>query len=201
MMLFGSTTTSAMAKNDRMAAAAPDGEIIPAGTIVKGYGLADAAKATAYFNTGLRTRDTLPEDFPFQILYLKPDNNDTFYVGAGRMFYVPVIYSDDLDAQYWPFPDVTNPAAVSAYYFDRAQLGADFVRITVDGKVTELGPEYAVGAVTPGLPDGGNNYTVMAAFLGKLSKGTHTVGIQFQFSGDFLGFVYPYEHTYTIIVR
>lgn len=41
-----------------------------------------------------------------------------------------------------------------------------------DGSVTSLGPGYAVGAETPGLPCGGNAYTVVGAFLTPLSKGT-----------------------------
>jgi hypothetical protein len=205
MMLFGSAATGASAKDERTAAEPPGGDVVPAGMIVNGYSLADAAVATAYFNTGSRAKNTLPENFPFQILYLKPNNNDTFNVDANMMYYVPVIYSDDLDAQYWKFPDVTDPAEVSAYYFNQGKLGADYVRIIVDGKMTELGPEYAVGAVTPGLPDGGNNYTVVAAFLTNLSKGTHTVGIEFLFSGNYIlkvfGGPYYYSHTYTVIVR
>jgi hypothetical protein len=65
------------------------------------------------------------------------------------------VYSDDTDAALWPYPDVSNPAAVSAYYFDPKQLGAEFIRVKVDGKPSELGPAYAFGANTPGLPSGG----------------------------------------------
>jgi hypothetical protein len=125
------------------------------------------------------------------------------------MFYVPVVYSDDTDGALWPYPDVTSPAAVSAYYFDPQQLGADFIRVEVDGKVTQLGPAYAVGAVTPGLPSGGNNYTVAAAFLTPLSPGVHTVKIASRFSGAFIamypdyfpGGVFETESTYMVTVR
>lgn len=34
----------------------------------KGYSLANAAAATAYFNEGPRTPDSVPAGFPFQIL-------------------------------------------------------------------------------------------------------------------------------------
>lgn len=206
-VLLASVTTGALAKSDNHVASAPlGGQVVPAGNVINGYSLAEAAAATSYFNTGPRTKDTLPEDFPFQILYIKPDGSTNFSVGAGRMFYVPVIFSDDTDLQYWPlFPDVTNPAAVSAYYFDPAQLGGDYFRIIVDGQVTDLGPEYAVGAVTPGLPSGGNNYTVVAAFLTRLPKGMHTVTIAAHLSGAFIlgafGGPYEFEIPYTVVVK
>ena len=126
------------------------------------------------------------------------------------MFYVPVLYSSDIDAALWPYPDVTNPAAVTSYYFDPGQLGAEYMNIIVDGRVSELGPGYAVGAVTPGLPDGGNNYTVAAAFLTPLSKGEHKVTIEGLFSGAFIA-MYPeffpggvlefHDITYTVTVH
>lgn len=205
-VLLASVTTPTLAKNDDQLASAPlGGQVVPAGTVVKDYSLAAAAAATAYFNTGPRTVNTLPDEFPFQILYIKPDNSNTFYVSAGKMFYVPVIFSDDTDAQYWSYPDVANPAAVSAYYFDPAQLGGDYFRIIVDGQVADLGPEYAVGAVTPGLLSGGNNYTVVAAFLTRLPKGVHTVTIAARLSGAFIigafGGPYEFEIPYTVVVK
>jgi hypothetical protein len=185
------------------------GNVIPAGGEPKGYSLAEAACATAYFNTGTRTPATEPDDFPFQILYLASGgsgNTNTFSVKPGTMFYVPVVYSDDTDSALWPYPDVTDPEAVSAYYFDPEQLGAEYLKIVVDGNETDLRPEYAVGAVTPELPSGGNNYTVVAAFLTPLSKGTHTVKIRGRFSGDFIapffpGGVYEFEDIYTVVVK
>ena len=181
------------------------GEVLPPTAKVRGYSLAEAAATTAYFNEGPRTPDTLPVGFPFQILYVPADNNPTFDVRTGTMFYVPVVYSDDTDSALWPFPDVNDPKAVSDYYFDPEQLGAEFIDVVVDGKVTSLGPKYAVGAVTPGLPSGGNNYTVAAAFLTPLSKGTHTVTIRGLLSGKFLEPFFPdgfaFENTYTVNVR
>jgi len=186
------------------------GEVLPPGARPKGDSLVNAVAVTGYFNTGSRDPDTLPKDFPFQILYVTSGGtSNTFSVKAGTMFYVPVVYSDDTDAALWPYPDVTNPAAVSAYYFDPKQLGAEFIHVEVDGKVTDLGPAYAVGAVTPGLPSGGNNYTVAAAFLTPLSQGVHTVKIASRFSGAFIarypdyfpGGVFESESTYTVIVH
>ncbi len=177
------------------------GEVLPSGATPHGYSLAKAAGATAYFNTGGRTLDTLPQGFPFQILYVTSGTSNTFSIKPGTMLYVPLVYSDDTDAAYWPYPDVTNPAAVSAYYFDPQKLGAEFTRVVVDGKVSDLGPKYAAGAVTPGLPTTGNNYTVVAAFLTPLSPGVHTVKIAVRLSGAFLGgSVFEFESTYTIVV-
>ena len=206
LVLLGSVTTGVLAKSaDHGTAALAGGQVIPADEEPKGYSLVEAAAATAYFNTGPRTADTLPEDFPFQILYIPPDNSNAFSTKPGAMLYVPVIYSTDLDSAYWPYPDVTDAEAVSAYYFDPQQLGAEYIRIVVDGKVNDLGADYAVGAVTPGLPDGGNNYTVVAAFLTPLSKGEHTVTIAARFSGTFIinvfGGVYEFEIPYTVMVH
>lgn len=102
--------------------------------------------------------------------------------------------------QYWPFPDVNDPQAVSDYYFDPAQLGAEILTIEVDGSVTSMGRRYAVGAETPGLPSGGNAYTLVGAFLTPLSKGTHTVTIHAYLSGAFIGGVFEFTTSYTVIV-
>ena len=72
----------------------------------------------------------------------------------------------------------------------------------VDSQVTSLGPAYAVGAETPGLPTGGNLYTVAAVFLTPLSPGTHTVIIRARFTGEALARgVFEFEITYTVIVK
>lgn len=181
-------------------AAGSGGQILQANEEPRGYSLAEAAAATAYFNVGTRSLNTLPQNFPFQILYDSADTGRTFSVRTGTMFYVPVVYSDDTDGAYWPYPDVTDPVAVSAYYFDPAQLGAEFLRVIVDGRATDLGPAYSAGAVTPGLPTGGNNYTVVAAFLSPMSKGTHTVTVAGRLTGAFIGGVFEFEITYTVTV-
>ena len=182
------------------------GNVFPAAAQPHGYSLAAAAAATAYFNEGPHTPDTLPAGFPIQILYVPPGETDTgtFHASTGTMFYVPLVYSDGNDAAAWPFPDVTDAQAVSNYYFDPQQLGAQTMEVTVDGKTTSLGPRYAVGAVTPGLPSGANTYTVVAVLLGPLTKGIHTVSYRFELSGDFLdpfGGTFAGEATYTVIVH
>jgi hypothetical protein len=207
-VLLGSVTTGASAKSAAQAGTPlAGGQLLPPPARPHGYSLADAAAATAYFNTGPRTPDTLPKNFPFQILYIPPDNSNTFSVSTGTMLYVPVITSDNRDALYWPFPDVTDPAAVSAYYFDPAQLGAEFMRIVVDGQVRELGSAYAIGVEMPQPrpSEGVYNYTVVAAFLTPLSRGVHTVTIAARLSGAFIlqafGGPYEFEISYTVTVE
>lgn len=203
LVLLSSVTTSAFA----LAAdhAATGSAVLPPRATPFGYSLTDAAAATAYFNTGTRDPSTLPENFPFQILYTNGSNE--FSVDAGTMFYIPVVYSDDTDSAYWPYPDVSDPAAVSDYYFSPDQLGAEFIKIVVDGKEFKLGPKYAVGAETPGLPTGANNYTVVAAFLAPLPKGVHTVTISARLTGEFIetafgeGVIFEFEIPYVITVR
>jgi len=181
------------------------GDVLPATAHPHGYSLAAAAAATAYFNVGPRTPDTLPTGFPMQILYTLPgESTGTFNVRTGTMLYMPLVYSDDNDAAAWPFPDVTDAEAVSNYYFDPQQLGAVIMEVTVDGQKTLLGPQYAVGAVTPGLPSGANTYTVVAVVLGPLNKGIHTVSYRFLLTGAFLapyGGEFPGEGEYTIVVH
>ena len=150
---------------------------------------------------GPRTPETLPSGFPLQILYVDAANDTTFDVRPGTMIYVPVVYSDDTDSAYWPYPNVNDPQAVSDYYFDPAQLGAEFLEVVVDGQITSLGPQYAVGARTPGLPSGGNAYTVVAAVLTPLSPGTHVVTVRALLSGAFIGGDFGFEITYTVNVR
>lgn len=181
------------------------GNVLPPTATPKGYSLTEAAAATAYFNAGPRTPDTLPANFPFQILYIAENQPTTFTVKPGTMFYVPLAWSDDSAPILGDFPDINDPEAVSDYYFNPEQLGAEYLKIMVDGKITMLGPEYAVGAEAPGLPTGGNNYTTAAAFLTPLSKGEHTVAFAFRFSGDALEPYFPegvfeFEAEYTVIV-
>jgi hypothetical protein len=181
------------------------GHVLPPTAHAHGYSLAAAAAATAYFNVGPRTPDTLPAGFPFQILYTPPnESTGTFHVRTGTMLYMPLVFSDGNDAALWDFPDVTDAGAVSSYYFDPEQLGAVLMEVTVDGRTTALGPRYAVGAVTPGLPSGADTYTVLAVVLGPLDKGTHIVSYRFLFTGAFLaqyGIEFPGEGVYTVVVH
>jgi hypothetical protein len=131
-------------------ALAASGNVLPPTARPKGYSLTEAAAATAVFNTGPRTPETLPTVFPFQILFLGPgETSPTFVVDPGTMFYVPVLFVDNAEPILGDFPDVNDPEAVSAYYFNPEQLGAEFIEVVVDGEVTSLGPAYVVGDVVP----------------------------------------------------
>jgi hypothetical protein len=173
---------------------AGSGNVLPPTAQPKGYSLAEAAAATAFFNTGQRPEDELPADFPFQILWVGPDSNsNTFEVEPGTAFYVPIVWDSAC-------PDMTDPQAVQDCYFDPAYNGAEYLTIKVDDKLTLLDPEYAVGVQTPGLRPGIDKYTVVAAFLTPLSPGTHWVTIAGRFAGAWIGGVFEFEITYKVIV-
>jgi hypothetical protein len=168
------------------------GNVLLSSETPRGYSLTRAAADTAVFNVGPRTANTLsslPAAFkgdPFQFLYVPQGGvASAFSVKRGTMLYVPVTYSDDSDGL--PFPDVNDPEAVADYWFSPDFMGAQSVAITVDGRVNELGRGYAVGTPAPGLPTGGNNYTVMAAFVSPMPKGTHTLTIAATFNGALFG--------------
>jgi hypothetical protein len=192
-------------------ALAGGGNVLPATARPKGYSLAAMAAATAAFNTGPRTPDTLP-DTPFQILYGPPSaqSTNTFDVKTGTMFYVPLTTWDDSPPIIGDFPDVSDEEAVENYYFSQEELGFVYIEIVVDGRVTSVGPEYVVGVVTPPLPDGGGtHYTVSAVFLTPLTKGTHTVEIRMfangaawaEFPDLFPGGIFQGDGVYTVNVH
>lgn len=178
------------------AAAGGGNNVLPSTAQPKGYSLAEAAAATAFFNTGTRSEAELPGDFPFQILYTSGDaTTNTFNVKPGTAFYIPIVHDESLQ-------DVSDPQAVRDLYFDGAQYGAEYVNIIVDGKVTAVGPEYAVGVATPGLRPGIDAYTAIAVFHTPLPRGRHTVTIEARFTGDLLGpdGVYEFQSTYEVNV-
>lgn len=182
------------------------GEVQPPQAKPRGYSLAQAAEASAAFNAGTRNPNTLP-DLPFQVLYLPPGQTEnTFVVKPGTSFYVPLEGIDDSPPILGDFPaDVSNQEDVEDYVFDPQELGGSSFTITVDGNITELGPDYVAGVTTEPLPDGGGtHYIAIAAFLTPLPKGKHTVTIAGAFDGaafDPFGGGFSYEITYTVIVR
>jgi hypothetical protein len=188
----------------RPAIAGGGGNVMPAQARQRGYSLADLARATAAFNVGDRNPADLPP-IPFQVLFTPVNgNSNMFTVRTGTMFYVPLLSIDDSPPILGNFPaDLNDRAALEAYVFGPDQIGVDLLQIVVDGKLTNLGPEYVVGVTTPPLPDGGGtHYIVPAAVLGPLSPGTHTVVIRNHVSGAAIGVPpFGFEGTYTVIVR
>jgi hypothetical protein len=180
---------------------------MPAQAQPRGYSLADLAQATAAFEVDSRDPLDLPP-LPFQLLFT-PGGGDSnmFTVRPGTMFYVPLLTIDDSPPILGNFPvNVNDRAALEAYVFGLDQIGVDLLQIIVDGKVTNLGPEYVVGVTTPPLPDGGGtHYIVPAAVLGPLSPGNHTVVIRNHASGAavvaFFGGPVGFLGTYKITVR
>jgi hypothetical protein len=91
---------------------------------------------------------------------------------------------------------VNNRDAVLNYFYARDQLGNDYTRIVVDGKVNSLGPDYVVAVRPVKLGDAyddplthihvpaGNQYIVSAAFLTPLTMGSHTVQILWSSTGS-----------------
>lgn len=207
LILVVSATMVASTKSP--ASALGGGQLLPAQAEVRGYSLVEAAMATAYFNSSWpRNLESYPEDFPFQILYITPDfNAEPFHVPPGTMLYVPLLSFNIDPPVIGTFPDVNDPAAVSAYVFDPQQMGAEYFHIVVDGQIRELGPQYAAGVETP-LPSGTNKYIVVAAFLTPLTPGTHTVTFAGLLSGLYVeqypeafgAYPFEFEWTYTIVV-
>lgn len=167
----------------------------------RGYSLTDMAIATAAFNT---SNHSGPQpNIPFRMLVTTSDN--TFTVQPGTQFYVPLALADDSPPIIGDFP--SDPSAATGYFFGASQLGGHDFAIEVDGQSTPIGPEYLVGPVTVApLPDGGGtHYITLAVFLSSLSKGTHTVAISGQFTGQAVQAYFPegitFRIPYTVIVQ
>ncbi len=193
------------------------GQVIPPTPFL----LAEAAKLTASFNTGPRTADTYPKHLPFQILYQSFNPADinntgglytTFNVKRGTFLYVPVIYNDNSLPIIGDFPPAGDRRALLHYLYSQDEFGLVYTRITVDGKVTSLGPGYPVEVSFKNpLPDGATLYQTVAAFLVPLTKGTHSVEISALATGEafseppfpdyFPGGVFQFSTTYTVVVE
>jgi len=161
-------------------ALADGGGSIPSGKAqVEGYSLADLAKLTAVYNTGLfaGSPDTpAAPDVPFEIV----EGDAT--VDAGTFLYVPIFFADNSAPVDPNFPaSIANQKADAAYLdsFIFKSFGVTAFVIEVDGKVTVLNDSYITGVKTAPLLDGdpaGNNYISIAAFITPLARGVHTVG-------------------------
>jgi hypothetical protein len=182
------------------------GNVLPPTDKPNGYSLSDIARATAFFSTSgpdNRSEATEP-NVPFQILYTSTANpSNAFTVRPDETFYVPIFYADDSPPITGNFPDVTKQKEVEKYLSSHKELGAEFIEIEVDGKVTSIKKHsgFAVGVTTDPLPDGGGtHYVTVAVFLTPFPEGTHTVTIRAKFTGAAVG-LYEFEIPYTVIVN
>jgi hypothetical protein len=162
------------------------GKVLPPKAKPKGYSLQELAKLIAPFQDTVNP-DLLPKNIPFQILYIPTptSTSNSFTVPEGTLFYVPMFSANDSPPILGKFP--TNRKEALFYAFDPSQLGANNIKIIVDGKATLLCPQYLAGPVTQELPNGGTHSIVFAVFLSPLSLGTHTVELQNNFNGALLG--------------
>jgi hypothetical protein len=181
---------------------ADGGHVLPPNLTPFGYTLEDMAEELAYFSTSGNNLAYFP-DTPFQILFNSATN--TFTVKSGTLFFVPVFFIDDSPPIIGSFPE--NADSAEEYVFGAEEMGAYNVSITVEGRVTPIGPKYVAGPVfASGLLDGGGSHFIqVGAFLAPLSNGRHTVTIQAGFDGeallDFTGSPLFSKLTHTVIVQ
>ncbi len=179
------------------------GNVLPAQAQPKGYSLMSLAETTAAFN--VTDHSGPPPGVPFQILVLR-GNNEPFHVRPGTMLYVPILYNSDSPPVVGNYPDVTDREALLEYWYSQSEFGVVYTNITVDGKVTSLGPDYLVGVkFDEPLPDTAMQYMTVAAVLTPLTKGQHTVEISALATGDaitaLIGGDYQFSLAYTVIVK
>jgi hypothetical protein len=185
-------------------ALAAEGKILPPTARVAGYSLTDAAQKTAYFNTsfdpatGYHYENLYPSGLPFQMLYVRSGN--TFEAASGTTLYLPLWFVDDTPTVIGVFP--TDYAGALHYAFDRSQLGAHDVTVTIDGQTIPISNAYLAGPITSQLGDGsGTHYITQGVFL-KLHKGTHSVVGHAILDGDLLGgWQFISALNYTVIIR
>jgi hypothetical protein len=176
------------------------GNVMPGNASPSGYRLDDVAAALAQFADGGNNPALLPS-LRFQVLYFSATN--VFDVKPGTRLFVPVLFVDDSPPVLGVYP--SDKSDLADYYFDPTQVGIEGAQIEVDGKVTDLGPDYIGAVFDIPLPQGGNNYSELGAFLTPLNKGTHTIIIRGTFAGDLVlaltGVPLPFEITYTVNVK
>jgi hypothetical protein len=205
--LFLGCAAIALVGTLRTSAVSADDLVLPPDAEPYGYSLTDMAAATAVFNAGVRSPQTLPPT-PFQILYT-PTNGPqlSFQVSQGTTSYLPLLFIDDSPPIVGDFPKLNNQEKVEHYCFDQKEIGIVYAEIVIDGVPTLLGEDYAVGVTTPPLPDGGGrHYITVAAFLSPMSKGHHTVTFRFLATGKALAPFFPngiweFEATYDVYVH
>ena len=173
------------------------GNVMPASAGPSGYSLDDVAGALARFSDSQNDPALLP-DTPFQVIYTNGSNH--FDVKTGTRLFVPILSIDDSPPVFGVYP--ADKSGLADYYFDPSQFGIEVAQIEVDGKVTDLGPDYIGAVFGVALPMGGNNFSQLGAFLTPLTKGEHTITIGATLSGDLVGGVpFSFEITYTVTVK
>lgn len=186
-------------------AAANTGGVLPPNAQPLGYSLRDMARKIAPFTSSANDPAYYPHT-RLQVLYTSSftpifepagcedpftspcgvtyTGTNDFSVPQGTQFYVPVQGLDDSDPVIGTFPAKGDAAA---YFFDHGQAGAEDYQLILDGQATVLGPEYLVGPFGANRLYGGHSVyrtITLAAFVGALSTGKHTVRIVGQLAGE-----------------
>jgi DNA-binding SARP family transcriptional activator len=164
--------------------ARPEGtKVLPPTACPHGVSLAAMATVVAPFTMSGNDPAKYPAT-PFQVLYVETidvqpagtgavaSGTNAFTATAGTYFYTPVFAASDGPPVVGTFPSA--PADAPSYLFDPGQYGARDFEVIVDGTSTVLVPEYVVGpdAYTG---EGGSRIVTLAAFVGPLDPGLHTV--------------------------
>jgi hypothetical protein len=191
--------------------------ILPAAAKPHGVSRTDMAQTVALFESSLNAGTPIaPPSTPFQILDL---NHLNYVVTRNTVLYVPVFNFDDSPpvtgctppgvpgtpgcVGVWP----ANHKAALSYIYGAQKVGGHDMAITIDGRKTALSQDYLAGPVsTPPLLDGGGTHELLiAAYVGPLAVGTHTVRITGVLDGPYLEITYgvssfPADITYTVNV-
>jgi DNA-binding SARP family transcriptional activator len=187
--------------------------VLPPDACPNGWSLTDMAAAVAPFTMSGNDPARCPTT-PFQILFatdvdlemvaggVAATGRGMFTVSADTEFFVPLFSVDDGAPAVAGFPKA--PSDSIPYFFDPAQYGGRDFEVVVDGTTTALGPEYLVGPTPLGDEDNLSVLT-LAAFVGRLSPGAHTVvargGVFGRAQADTFGIAFVQEEfTYLVTV-
>ena len=182
--------------------------VLPPSATPAGYSRADMTRLLGQFTTSGNQSIYYPST-PFQVLYVDPtlfeppipvttrlapcssaappcgllftqsgQFSNTFNVTRGTKFFVPVDNADDSPPIAGQFP--SNSRQAKDYVFERGQLGAKGMSVTIDSHRVELGASYVAGPVTtpPLLDGGGTQMITIGAFLAPMPPGKHVVRIR-----------------------
>jgi hypothetical protein len=176
------------------------GNVMPGSASALGYDLDDVAAALARFSDAGNDPALLPST-PFQVIY--DNGSDVFDVKPATRLFVPILSVSDSPPVLGVYP--SDESELASYYFDPTQIGIQGAQIEVDGKVTDVGPDYIGAVFDVALPNGGSNYSELGVLLTPLNKGTHKIVIRAAAIGDLVldtyGFPISFELTYTVNVK